>query len=461
MTSRIVLALLILTTLAFGLFGIDRSLWMDEAWVANSVRQPTLGGMFYYPGWLQTSPPLFLLLQRAAVTLMGLSNASFRLIPLTSEIAAVVLIFVALLRVVPLPFAALAAVVVASHPVAIEYSRTCKQYSGEMAASAAVLAATVAYLETRSVRWFWLLLLTVCIGLTLSYPLVFLIPGVAIAARPRGIWLALSAGGVLAVLYAVFIQPNYSPALREFWSLSPTWTGGMVFVLAVCGAGFLGRGRNPMLLPCALPGLLLAVAAALGWYPATTRTWLFILPCLVMIGAILAAKFLTVRLVWIADLAIPMFAGWRQIHHHRNLPEEDFAGAVRFLQEHAEPSDLLLVHPSVKEGFELYSAMEDFHTPQPVYGATGWPCCVRDLLAPPHSSSKQAVIDDLEAKIPREFTGRVWLVYSSRPTQWDYTGLDEGNLWRSQAWTMGCAPEEFHAFSNVALSPMNCTGRLR
>jgi hypothetical protein len=166
-----------------------------------------------------------------------------------------------------------------------------------------------------------------------------------------------------------------------------------------------------------------------------------------------------VPIVWVFAAAVPLAAAWRQVHQHRDLPEEDFAGAVEFLHEHAAPSDLLLVHPSVKEGFELYAAMEGFAAPQPVYGATGWPCCVRDHLSPPHSSSRQAVIDDLEAKIPRGFTGRVWLMYSSRPTQWDYTGLDEGNLWRSQVWAMGCPPEPFVAFANVALSPMVCTAR--
>lgn len=39
-------------------------MWLDEAWVASSVRTGTWEGLFFYPGWLQTSPPLFLLGQQ-------------------------------------------------------------------------------------------------------------------------------------------------------------------------------------------------------------------------------------------------------------------------------------------------------------------------------------------------------------------------------------------------------------
>jgi hypothetical protein len=475
MTSRassvLWLTVLLASTLAFGLYGIQRSLWLDEAWVANSVHAPTLHQMFYYPGWLQTTPPLFLLLERTAIGILGLSNAALRAVPLALEMAAAGLFFAAARRVVSLPLAVLAATLVVFNPVAIEYSRTAKQYSGEIAASAALLAAASAYIQrpsSRTLRW---LLVTVLVTMPLSYPAVFLIPGVIVAVgrsdRRQAVRLALAAGAILGTLYTIFIRPNYSPALREFWAASPEhfWTAGSTGAILLCAGALVrfvaGGARQWMYFVCAVPVLLLAASSAPGWYPATPRTWLFVLPCLIMLLAMLADELLDswrhlVAIVWIAALAIPLAAAWRQVRQHRNLPEEDFAGAVQFLRQHAAPSDLLLVHPSVKEGFELYAGMEGFNQPQPVYGATGWPCCVRDHLAQPHSSSRQAVIDDLEAKIPEGFSGRVWLVYSSRPTQWDYVGLDEGNLWRSQVWAMGCPPEQFVAFTNVAISPMYC-----
>ena len=69
-SGRLATIVLLGFTLILGLYGIERSLWLDEAWVANSVHAPTLHGMFYYPNWLQTSPPLFLLLAESQSTFL-------------------------------------------------------------------------------------------------------------------------------------------------------------------------------------------------------------------------------------------------------------------------------------------------------------------------------------------------------------------------------------------------------
>jgi hypothetical protein len=465
--ARISLALLLLSALAIAWFGIERSLWMDEAWVVNSARASSLREMFYYPGWLQTSPPLFLLLERGALSVLRLSNAATRVVPLALQLAAVTLFFTAVRRVAALPVAVVATAAVAFHPVAIEYSRTAKQYSGEIAASAALLAAGSAYLAAQSARMFRWLCVALAVAMPLSYPAVFLVPGVVWAAAKlrQTSMLALSAA-IMAAQYIMLIRPNYSPALRAFWAVSPEhfWTAGLIAAILLCAGALVRFRRNHVAWMSALPCLLLAASSALGWYPATPRTWLFALPCFALLLALPANELLTrwprfAAVAWVAAGVLPAAAAWREVHQHRNLPEEDFAGAVRYLRGHAAPSDLLLVHPSVKEGFELYAPIEGFTQPEPIYGATGWPCCVRDHLAAPHSSTRQAVIDDLEAKIPKGYSGRVWLMYSSRPTQWEYTGLDEGNLWRSQAWAMGCPPEPFIAFTNVALSPMVCRTR--
>jgi hypothetical protein len=460
---------LLIATLALGLFGIARTLWLDEAWVANSVRAATLRDMFYYSGWLQTSPPLFLLMERSAVWLLGLSNAAFRVVPLAMELAAVVLFFVAACRAISLPLAALAAALLVSHPVVIEYSHSAKQYSGEVAACAALLAAATAYFKNPSRRSFGWLFVAAAVAPALAYSSVFLIPGLVCAVAlsgqwRRALWLALAAGAMLAILYPLFIAPNYSPALREFWDgdSQRTWPPFAATLVALVSLGIWKR--SSLILMCSSPILLLAASAALGWYPAEPRTALFALPCVLLLLGMLVEE--AVRrwprlritpLIWIAAGALPLIAGWRQVRDHRNLAEEDLDGTVTYLQQHASRSDLLLVHPSVKESFELYATMNRYSGPQPVYGATGWPCCVRGHLGPPRDSSRESVIADLARNIPKSFTGRVWLVYSSRPTQWDYVGLDEGNLWRSQVWAMGCPPEEFVALANVALSPMRCS----
>src|ERR1044071_1233527 len=73
--GRAVLVLILGGILVFGaimrLSYLDRSLWLDEAWVANSIQAPTLTEAFYYGDWLQTTPPLFVVVSRVITTLFG------------------------------------------------------------------------------------------------------------------------------------------------------------------------------------------------------------------------------------------------------------------------------------------------------------------------------------------------------------------------------------------------------
>ncbi len=459
-------AVLALSTLALGIFGLGRSLWLDEAWVANSVTARSLSGMFYYPDWLQTSPPLFLLLTRAAVRVFGPSNVSFRLAALALAIAGVACTMAAASRLLSPPFALLATALLVFHPTVIEYSRTCKQYSGEMAASAAILLFTALYLEDPVRKRFCWLAGAFVLTLPLAWSAVFLVPGVAIAVWARGgvrraALLLLIAGAVLGILYFAFIRPNLSPQLREFWlanarGLSRGLLAAVVFCIAAAVWAVFTKGW--MQIAALLPCLLLAASDALHWYPASPRTRLFALPCFLLAAAMVAEKlwrrFLPApprmtALAWIAVAVIGSQSAWSQVRKHRDRPEEDFAAAVQFLRQHAAPSDLLLVHASVIQGFKLY--WPDNHA---LYGNTGWPCCRRSR--PGGSATARAVFADLDRNIPTGFSGRIWLFYSTRATHWSYVGLDEAALWRSHVQAKGCLPGPLLAFANLAVSEMDC-----
>src|SRR6185369_2095498 len=194
MQGRMAAIILFGLTLILGLYGIERSLWLDEIWVANSVNAPTLSGMFYYPNWLQTSPPLFLLLARAAISVFGLSTVVLRSVPLLLSLVAVAAMLALARRVVAPPYAVLATGILAFHPTVVEYFRSFKQYGGEVAATALVLWAAVTYLQQPQRRQFYVLLGVTAGAMMLSYPTVFLLPGlilvVALGDRLRAITLA-------------------------------------------------------------------------------------------------------------------------------------------------------------------------------------------------------------------------------------------------------------------------------
>jgi hypothetical protein len=290
------------------------------------------------------------------------------------------------------------------------------------------------------------------------------------------------AGAVCGALYLFFIRPNYSPELRVFWAASDGagLSRGLLAALLFAAFAFLAplfrlrRGVSPQLqmeIVAALPCLLLAAAAALGWYPSSTRTRLFVLPCFVLLATIWGAR----AAGWVASrrgalgpwmeraaiLAAAMVAVagmWREVRQSRDLPYENVEEAMHYLRRNVAPSNLLLVHPSNREGFRLYAAMDGWSGPQPLFGDTGWPCCPRGKSAPPGSSREADVVRDLNALIPRGYRGRVWLYYTTRPTHWDYTGLEEGDLWRRHLWENGCEPGQYVAPMNLAISPIDCRG---
>jgi len=155
--------------------------------------------------------------------------------------------------------------------------------------------------------------------------------------------------------------------------------------------------------------------------------------------------------------AIVMFLGVRkQFHEGRFQPEEDISGAVRYLRKNVGPSDLVLVHPSLQEGFLLYTGMQGWTAKPVIYADTGWPCCPRGRPAGLDISTPEKIRADLDSKIPRDFHGRIWLFYTNRPTHWAYVRVEDSKLWLNYFWSRNCRPELYIRFANLGLTPMTC-----
>ncbi len=217
--------------------GLGRSLWLDEAWVANSVATSSLAKMFYYKSWLQTSPPLFLVLVRETVAVFGLTNAALRAIPLLMGLLAMAVMFILARHLLLRRYALLATALFVLSPVAITYSRTLKQYSSELAASTTILLVCIMFLGRPTTQRFRLLVAIVAVGLLIAYAVAFVLPGIILVlflffspsrscCNPRGtanraVWrgvvLATIAGGILIGEYILFVLPNDPSLLRAHW----------------------------------------------------------------------------------------------------------------------------------------------------------------------------------------------------------------------------------------------------
>jgi uncharacterized membrane protein len=216
---------------------LDRSLWLDEAWVANSILAASLPQAIYYDDWLQTTPPLFVALSRLVTSVLGTSNAAFRALPALSGIGSVLLFSFIALRLLKPSFAIIAILLFVFSPRVILYSQSLKQYSTDVLSTISLLALGYLYIEKRTDRRFYLLLVAFVVLSFLSYPAMLFLPFLLYVAvtkvdlQPRAIntqeairpnwhqfFLVIALGVfVFGANYWFFIAPNKSPALAEFF----------------------------------------------------------------------------------------------------------------------------------------------------------------------------------------------------------------------------------------------------
>src|SRR5262245_51806640 len=216
---------------------LDRSLWLDEAWVANSIRAPSLQQAIYYDEWLQTNPPLFIALSRLVTAVFGTSNVAFRALPALSGIVSVLLFSFMALRLLKPSFAMIAILLFVFSPRVILYSQSVKQYSTDVFSTISLLVLGYLYIEKRDDHAFYLLLAAFAVLSFLSYPAMLFLPFLLYAAiteiylrsrdkdtqgtvRPKWLRFFLVVGVAVFVSvtnYLFFIAPNKTSALTEFF----------------------------------------------------------------------------------------------------------------------------------------------------------------------------------------------------------------------------------------------------
>jgi Dolichyl-phosphate-mannose-protein mannosyltransferase len=325
--------------------GLSRSFWLNEVWVANSILEPTFSQMVYYEGWLNTNPPLFLLLVRFVSQLLGISHATMRLIPFLFGVLSIFAMAYLALRLLEPWYALLAILLFSLSPDLVLFAKTLKPYTGDTFVSIVLLIVGYRFLTTRSRKLFIAAIIAFCLLEFLSYQAIIFLPiflcaassdsgtvnrlddwRSAIPARWLDIGLLLSCASVAsAINYFYFVEPNRADVLVEFWKNSfyhgssffgfvrysfvalAQLTGPFFFlinpslfvrivVLIIVIAGLVGfflhkserpGGSRQIAILLGLPVVSLAVLNLLGQYPIsrTSRLLLFIFPVVTILFA--------------------------------------------------------------------------------------------------------------------------------------------------------------------------------
>jgi hypothetical protein len=540
--GRVITAIVVAGLLVAGVITrvqfLDRSLWLDEAWVANSIRATTLHQAIYYDDWLQTTPPLFIALSRLVTSVFGTSNVAFRALPALSGIVSVLLFSFVALRLLKPSFSLIAILLFVFSPQVILYSQSLKQYSTDVFSTISLLVLGYLYIEKRADRWFSLLLAAFVVLSFLSYPAILFLPFLLFAAITkvdfqsgangaqraiRANWRQFSWAVALVVLvsvtnYWLFIAPNKSPALTEFFpdgfyhghSLAgflefysarlPTLTGifffggpGVLRVVTVCITviGFIHlwvSGTKWSCLETFQTAVLFTAPIAgivglnlLGFFPLPGfhhRILLFVFPitalafCLgLQFLAGLASGFITSRWVRLKAASVEnvlgsaVFVGlvgflWLFYYTVGVQPffaeeYEDSEKAIAYLVNRAQPNDVLYVYAAMREPFKLYGEMLPVAT-NIFYGKVGMPCCPRKDYRSPQQESADDVMAEISA-LRNAAAGRsLWLLVTDRPLHWFYLQRNDIGILERGLANQGCEKTDEAKFTGVYIGRFRC-----
>jgi hypothetical protein len=403
--ERSLLCLLLLCAAIAYFHGLGRrSLWADEAWVANSVLEPTVGEMLRMGGDLQSTPFLFLMGVRTLAALFGASEAILRCLPACAALVAPVLLYL-LLRLL-LENKALAipgATLLAFSPPSLRYAQELKQYSSELLVVVALLLIAETVTRWPSRRTVMALFAIAVCGVWFAHAAILVLPAVVLrlavgsvdqADRSRQLRLALSLGAAatlsFSVEYALILRHvAHHDYYQRFWhaSLASDAEPAVVFVVRRLGElctflmGYradigwilaalfsLGlvwatlRRRLDLIAYAALPILTTALLALLRLYPfGGNRTNLFLFPCVVL-GAAAGIRYTPtgprcrrvcegILLLAAAAFALHRTSAWLRTPYLR----EELRLPVQTYLRHRLSGDYTYVYSGARQAFRYYA----------------------------------------------------------------------------------------------------------
>ena len=154
--SKLAIAILLLGAgLRTAAFAAERSLWIDEAMVALNIVERTPAQLFEPLDRNQGAPVGFLLATKASVEVFGVTERALRVPAFLASLVGLVAFAVGAYRLLPRFAAHLASALFALSPHVVSYAAECKQYSGDAAFAAVLLALAVPFPPPQPARSLW------------------------------------------------------------------------------------------------------------------------------------------------------------------------------------------------------------------------------------------------------------------------------------------------------------------
>ncbi|WP_375435964.1 glycosyltransferase family 39 protein [uncultured Hymenobacter sp.] len=317
---------------------LGTTLFMDELAIVHNLTTRSVGPLVSLPlEEAQVAPPLFLVVEKACLTLFGPSELSLRLPPLLASLAALPLLWLVAKRVLDERLVPLALLTVAVGFTFVHYSNQVKQYASDVAVSLLVLWLAFRLREAMPAPGFWIA--AALAGLVLPFYsqaslmffagcgaalilLAYFDPGwprLRATLAVVGTW-AIGCALSLALAHHV-LTPTNQAFMHYFWregllpqdprlpvvlagALAERWANGLgwphpasIWVgCSVLGVVLLWRQHRQVALLLLAPWVLSTLAATLHWYPLRQRLMDFLLPTVILF--VFVAFQAAVRWVW-------------------------------------------------------------------------------------------------------------------------------------------------------------------
>lgn len=371
----------------------DRSLWLDEAFLALDISHESFAQLGRLLRYGQAPPIGFAATEKCVVTFLGNSEYALRLVPLLAGAAAVFLFYLAAKATLRRTGATVALALFAISGPLVYYSSETKSYSVDVlvAVGLYVLALPMEDMKWKRSRSVWLGI----VGATtiwFSHPAVFILAGIgltlSIASVTRRQWATFRSLVFPFLLWIVSFGACYWLILRHevhntillrYWqaAFAPfpphsysdiAWyantlfdvfaspaglaAAGLAVALFIIGCGSLLKRRKIVFFLLVTPVALTLAASAIHRYPFRGRLILFLVPTLLLFAAegvdYLKDKSSS-RLASAAVMVVLFFTPTLSAVHHLVKPEtrEEIRPVLQYIRRRAMAGDLLyLYHPS-------------------------------------------------------------------------------------------------------------------
>ena len=396
---------------------LNRSLWMDEAYLSLNILHRSFAGLCRALDYHQGAPIGFLLLEKSAVRLGGGSEYALRLLPLLAGIASVLLFYKLASKVLSPKAIPIATGLFAISPALIYYSAEVKQYSSDAAIALLLYCLTIegSKLEWKAGRTA-LVALAGAIAIWMSHSSVLVLAGIGVtisialvlrkdwARLARVSFVGLCWTASLAVCYIVTLRKlagdgellnywnaNFMPLpprsvtdlkwfVDSFFGFFSSSAGlkfaGLAALVFVLGSISMFRKSPERVFLFLSPALITLLASGLHKYPFGGRLALFLVPPVLLLMAegtevlFSSASASLPAAGWVLITLLFLDPGTYILHHFAKphteitqpgvmLPEE-IRPVVAYVRNHEQPSDLVYVFYGAEPAFDYYAEREDF-----------------------------------------------------------------------------------------------------